>query len=311
MRTKQEMIEHFQALTGSKARTIPGLRRAVVTYLHFQYYHCRPVYERGRKTIHTEQWYRQMQRDIKAQRICDAMGLISRNEASEERYYEVELSEDAQRYIRVEAGQYGKPYPVVVTGADYEPHLEGHGFSFRWLGKWKTAPGSYTASTLRIEVGIDWIITKMMDVRSTSKGGGKCIYCADQVEYARPHVQAWPGYVQDNPVWLIQRGKTWYHAEWKNTAAEAYNEMRRSMARRRRELRKEKQEMTTIYPHVWVAPQDSYDAGNCKAMTDVYLDTLQKKIGGEIGAIRADVLLRLRDDIFTRRAVGQAMKRYA
>lgn len=47
--------------------------------------------------------------------------------------------------------------PVRVTYGTEPPTEYGWPYHFRWLGRWKTAPGSYQASTRRVEVGEVWL----------------------------------------------------------------------------------------------------------------------------------------------------------
>lgn len=68
----------------------------------------------------------------------------------------IRQSQDARRLLRRLAGE-THGWDVDVVLGDAGPHLAGHGFSFRWVGKWKGAPGSYQPSTHRIEVGLDWL----------------------------------------------------------------------------------------------------------------------------------------------------------
>jgi hypothetical protein len=63
--------------------------------------------------------------------------------------------------------------------------------------------------------------------------------------------------------------------------------------------------------HIWVSFQDSLDAGNCRPSSDEVRRQLCRSLGGEIGGVRADVLMAHRDDQWTRRAIAVAAKRYA
>lgn len=59
---------------------------------------------------------------------------------------------------------------------------------------------------------------------------------------------------------------------------------------------------------IWVAVSDSLAAGNCPAGTEAVERAVRAAIG-PVGAVRADVLLSIRDDYFSRRAVAVAEKR--
>jgi hypothetical protein len=61
---------------------------------------------------------------------------------------------------------------------------------------------------------------------------------------------------------------------------------------------------------IWVSMDDSLAAGNCQSQTESFAKKVFEKIGGEVGAIRGDYLLELRNDIYALRALGAAQKRY-
>jgi hypothetical protein len=73
-------------------------------------------------------------------------------------------------------------------------------------------------------------------------------------------------------------------------------------------LRKRTQKINA--KHVWVSIDDSLAAGNCQFQTTAFARNVFEKIGGEVGAIRGDFLLELRNDIYALRALGAAQKRY-
>lgn len=62
---------------------------------------------------------------------------------------------------------------------------------------------------------------------------------------------------------------------------------------------------------VWVSINDSLGAGNCSPGTNQFLNRLTELLQpvGTLGAVRADVILSLRDDIYTRRACQVAVLR--
>ena len=122
-------------------------------------------------------------------------------------------------------------------------------------------------------------------------------------------------------VWLEQHGRLglkkvsgWlikgYHAKT-DTLEDARSEA--SLARKKAatalwEKRIQLKNELSLLRRTWVGVQDSLDAGNCAATTNAVVKQLQSDFG-KIGGIRADVLLRYRDDIYTRRAIAQAMRR--
>lgn len=62
---------------------------------------------------------------------------------------------------------------------------------------------------------------------------------------------------------------------------------------------------------VWVSVDDSLRAGNCDSATKQFAAKVKSELGavGELGAVRADVLLGLRSDHYARRAVAAAQQR--
>lgn len=61
--------------------------------------------------------------------------------------------------------------------------------------------------------------------------------------------------------------------------------------------------------NVWVTFQDSVQSGNCKIGTEAWAKRYMEHIhaDGEIGAVRADALLKYEDTIYTQRAVARAI----
>ena len=59
---------------------------------------------------------------------------------------------------------------------------------------------------------------------------------------------------------------------------------------------------------VFVSMQDSLNAGNCRAMSE-QVEAQVKNIYGNVGGIRADMLLKIRDDFYSRRAIASAKTR--
>lgn len=58
---------------------------------------------------------------------------------------------------------------------------------------------------------------------------------------------------------------------------------------------------------IWVRVEDSYDAGNCRSMTDSFFKDLISRIGADGPVcVRADMLLSIRNDMYAKRAVSYA-----
>lgn len=60
---------------------------------------------------------------------------------------------------------------------------------------------------------------------------------------------------------------------------------------------------------IWVGLDDSFAAGNCRPSTMAFYETIKSRYGAEVGGLRADELLKIRDDFYTRRAISAAAKR--
>ena len=75
------------------------------------------------------------------------------------------------------------------------------------------------------------------------------------------------------------------------------------------EIRQKRLDIVRKYSRIWVSLQDSLEAGNCMASSKQVEEQLKHRFGN-IGGVRADILLKFRDDIFTRKAVAVAARRY-
>lgn len=72
----------------------------------------------------------------------------------------------------------------------------------------------------------------------------------------------------------------------------------------------QKEERLSLLGKTFVTVQDSINSGNCKAGTiNFYQNIPLVKKGFRIRALRADALLKLRNDVYTNRAVNAAMQR--
>ena len=110
--------------------------------------------------------------------------------------------------------------------------------------------------------------------------------------------------------WII-RG---YHV---TAATQAQAERKATKARqaaaaatiRERQTRRNKAAALAGYRHVYIALDDSIRAGNCEAISKQFAAQAWRAIGAVAEcAVRADVVLSLRDDCYTRRALGAAME---
>lgn len=63
--------------------------------------------------------------------------------------------------------------------------------------------------------------------------------------------------------------------------------------------------------HIWVGFDDSIQAGNCKTATENFNRQVNEILGGgKVGGLRADYLISIRDDVYVRRAIAAASRRY-
>lgn len=186
----------------------------------------------------------------------------------------------------------------------------GEGYSFRWRGKWKSAPGSYIASTRCILVDSDYarslldrglrryrdeVACVALEVHAVSAG------CAVQYAWSASVGKMWRVTTPDQYVWHGKRENKDHRAAAQQAVAAAADRRRNE----RIQSLMERADLTRIY----VGIEDSVRAGNCRIGTEQFASAVREKIGGEIGAVRADVLLSIRRDSYTERAVRQALTR--
>jgi hypothetical protein len=72
--------------------------------------------------------------------------------------------------LRGLADRAGDNCPIAIVDGDLAPVHAGNGFWHRWRGKWKSAPGSYQASTREIQVGLDWIAQRISLLTTVVRG---------------------------------------------------------------------------------------------------------------------------------------------
>ncbi|TAL13916.1 hypothetical protein EPN95_04485 [Patescibacteria group bacterium] len=122
---------------------------------------------------------------------------------------------------------------------------------------------------------------------------------------------------QENAGYYLLEGEK-YHTPPRpeGPASAIYREAVRAFSKRREEKRasalRERAELILRTPgqadRHYVAIEDSLAAGNCRTQTEAFAQQARTEIGA-IGpcAVRADVILRIRDDSYSRRAVLQAI----
>lgn len=219
-------------------------------------------------------------------------------------------------YFRMTLRLQGQHPLYPVSGA--VSRRAGSRYSFRWLGEWKTAPGSYQASTLHGLIGIKAIayIARSGGLKRW-RGAGGGVYRTAPV-YARGGVAVHKCAAKRGRMWLVITPDGYGYHEPVVSDAACPTEHRRAAAaaiqamRRRREILADRDRVIATAPRVWVAVQDSLESGNCVPVTMEVKQQLERLIGadGEVGAVRGDVVLALRkNDSYSVRAVAAAAKR--
>ena len=103
-----------------------------------------------------------------------------------------------------------------------------------------------------------------------------------------------------------------YHlSNFPRTKGSYYNAVEAAVVayRIRREKQKEIELKNKKLSIVWVTVEDSLAAGNCIPVTKKMELLVQRKLKGKVAAVRADVLLSIRDDNYTYRAIRKAAER--
>lgn len=237
---------------------------------------------------------------------------------------------DAAQAARLMAGA-RQNMPVQVVPGDTAPRQAGESYYWTTPGgtlirhpnayRWPTV---YHASTRRVEVGADWI-ARLARVRGgafrrdTRHGVTTAVLCG-----SRRLIHGWTadaGRTHDGSrVWVVQApdGRA-YHAprsagmfgERGALDADARKAVRRAVAGLTRQRRADRQWVAGLgrpLAAIWVDEAASVAAGNCAAGTAAQAERVRRSLG-PVGAVRADVLLGMRSDDFTRRAIAAAAAR--
>ncbi len=311
----QSIVEIARA-EGSSATTTRGAMRYLkaksADAIKYPSTYPKPIYYRGRKAPANQgrvAHYLTTRNTHRGERIMSAMALVSRVDATTTRPA-LPLTRIQEQYIRAWAGSTGRG-PIVVTGADRAPHGTGHGYhkySYA-LGNSGASHIEYIPSTYAVEVGVEWVRSMLADVHTSTKGGAECIYLRDH-GYTRGQITAYPAIHRDHQIWFVtDRGKA-YHATAETPLA-AIAQALAGWRRQRMINRAHKAELASLVG-VWVGLDDSLRAGNCQTESLAQGDRIRRALNahGEIGGVRADYLLTLRDDAYTRRAIATARGRY-
>lgn len=225
-----------------------------------------------------------------------------------------DLADRLSRYIRMSLGLGGQHPLYIVSGHDIAQ--DGAGYSFRWRGKWKFAPGSYIPSSLHGRVGLEWIKSHSdADPRRWRGPGGGWYLRGRGVHLhgftAYPAIwrgRGGDGYIVVHP----SLGPQGYHASISDPRRAIRAAI--SAARRRREIAEASKRLMdpSMLAKIFVGRQDSAAAGNCQAGTDAaarYIAAHLHAPASGIGAVRADFLLAIYPGERTEAAVAAAARR--
>lgn len=115
---------------------------------------------------------------------------------------------------------------------------------------------------------------------------------------------------ETNRLMLVDSHGERYHLNYVSDSGNAQRQVREAVTAFRK--RRAEKIAITNPEQVWVQVEDSYNSGNCRSMTDSFAAEYLAKIGAS-GPVctRADLLLSVRDDSYTRRAVSHAAARMA
>lgn len=199
----------------------------------------------------------------------------------------------------------GEPYHWTTRGGKPIRHPN----AYRW-------PKVYHRSTCRIVVGREWLAA-----RRPMRDWEEAIVLYDQLHTVGGRYAVLPGWIGGSATALVVDLRTarTYHAsrpkltEWTRpvhlaAAREAIQGWQRqdaadALAR----------QVTACLPRIWVTLEDSLAAGNCDPVSRQVAERIAAALGApdltSVGAVRADYLLRIRDDGYVRRAIYGAARR--
>lgn len=300
---------------GSTATTLPGARRYLLSHLPspipglqltpWSGRRAEPAYT-DRHSSHNhlrrlarQEFYKQAslaRSHARAARICAALGLSTRDRAHAMPATRT-LSREEARILRIVAGTH-KSCQIKITQSDYPPRKEGHGCrKSRW---------DYTPSTLTVAVGAEWIDTMLQHLYIRAEGE-VCDRRAIKLHGITAR-RYWLRQASGRRGWLVTAPRRDpYHAAVDESAA-AVKFAVQAWRAQDESARKRAAENAQL-AHIWVTEQDSLAAGNCGPITIAMAAKIKSTLGGDIYAVRADVLLGMRDDSYVRRAISIAAQR--
>jgi hypothetical protein len=214
--------------------------------------------------------------------------------------------QSAWPFRQSESSWAGGEHSVSVRLADETPGV-GSGTEKVWSdnGKW-----SGTNSYARLSVS-----RRALDLFPTLRTPDGSIILDAELVAPRTYrvtwlVQSRGCSVSSESGWIV-RG---YHVR---AASQAQAERKAAKARQaavsatlhERQARRDKAAALASYRHTYITLDDSIRAGNCKPISEQFAAQAWRTIGAVAEcAVRADVVLSIRDDFYTRRALGAAME---
>lgn len=228
---------------------------------------------------------------------------------------------NTEAYLRIITGKHVACPVSIAANSDAPPTVSGEGpyhttpsgktrvhspSAYRW-------PTVYHASTLLISVGQKWLDRMQLD--EVIIDGSPTIRACGLVRHVNGYALT-PSYVSTRSCILVARQGRFFHAPRADALskiidAEAQTAIAAAVAgwavqdAAKIAAKIEREQLASV----WVGIDHSISAGNCRAGTEYMAAVMRRKLRavGDIGAVRADVLLLARDDRFTRRAIAAAM----
>lgn len=209
------------------------------------------------------------------------------------------------KLIRIIADAHRSCPVRVIPDSDSAPEVSGY---YCRKSRW-----SFTPSTLLLSVGQKWLDKMQLD--QIMIDGTPTIRACGLVRRVNGYMLT-PAHVDTRRCILVARHCRFFHAPRTHamrvlTDAEAQAAIAAAVAgwaaqdAAKIAAKIEREQLASV----WVGIDHSISAGNCRAGTEYMAAVMRRKLRavGDIGAVRADVLLLARDDRFTRRAIAAAM----
>lgn len=228
--------------------------------------------------------------------------------------------DDGNRPVEIVRGKNSDSiYPHITgIGAYWTTPSEKTIISYPNAYRW---PKTYHCSTRGTTVGKLWLARRKNRYRIQDDNGNKLIIFSKKWKSWRFGIKYKECVVISFGLcWLIKYKNKTYHYSNRNGKTNIDLACKKAIGdwRIQRKIDREKLLFDKNASKIWVGIQDSLDSGNCRVLTldfankfrqQLELYSIHNKVG-EIGAVRADVLLSIRDDEYTRRACMVASKRY-